>query len=191
MSRARCKILPNEKARALRSQPRALDNTCFGGAVVAHRTCSIEGCETAVNSRGWCSKHYWRWRKYGDPHKVRFIHNDDPARFWDSVDKSAGPDGCWPWQRGRNNKGYGRFLIERDGTRQRPLAHRVAMRLHLGRELDRAEFVLHHCDNPPCCNPAHLFLGTQKDNMADMMAKGRHDHSGLELGWRRGARELA
>ena len=58
-------------------------------------------------------------------------------------------------------------------------AHRFAMELELGRELFPDEFVCHSCDSPPCCNPTHLFLGTHGDNMADMVAKGRHRMSGM------------
>jgi DNA-binding XRE family transcriptional regulator len=86
--------------------------------------------------------------------------------FWPKVDV-RGPDECWPWTRGCV-KGYGSIRRDRiaRGT------HRVAWELTYGPILDGL-FVLHHCDNRPCCNPAHLFLGTQMDNVNDMVAKGR------------------
>ncbi len=72
-----------------------------------------------------------------------------------------------------NNKGYGRFSIFSDGGRRRRLAHRFAYELASGIVLDAGVVLLHSCDNPPCCNPAHLCPGTQQDNIADARAKGR------------------
>ena len=89
------------------------------------------------------------------------------VRFWSKVDQSAGPTGCWPWQGSRTPNGYGRHAAGWTSY-----AHRVAYRYTFGPfalDLD----VLHRCDNPPCCNPAHLFLGTARDNLRDASAKGR------------------
>ncbi|GAC1603195.1 MAG: HNH endonuclease [Acidimicrobiales bacterium] len=88
--------------------------------------------------------------------------------FWARVDKRA-VDGCWEWVGRRDEKGYGRV-----GFHSRPSvgAHRVAWELSAG-PISDGLFVLHRCDNPPCCNPSHLFLGTQADNNRDRHAKGR------------------
>ena len=89
-------------------------------------------------------------------------------RFWKKV-RVGGPDECWPWLGGKGHFGHGKFY---DGGRRRP-AHQVAFELHHGRPVTPGLFVLHDCDNPPCCNPAHLYEGTQADNMRDRDVRGR------------------
>lgn len=91
--------------------------------------------------------------------------------FWRKVDRSGGPDACWPWTGTLvSGKGYGGSHQTDGGPRY---AHRRALELTIGRPLTRSEFACHHCDNPPCCNPAHLFLGSALDNARDRDAKGR------------------
>ena len=94
--------------------------------------------------------------------------NPAEARFWAKV-AVAGPDECWPWQAGRISYGYGSFTV----NGRLILAHRFSWSLANGRDAGEAR-VLHSCDNPPCCNPAHLHLGTQQDNIDEMMSRGRH-----------------
>lgn len=89
-------------------------------------------------------------------------------RFWSKVDR-RGDDECWEWQASRGPDGYGFFWCSDHNER----AHRVALELHLGRPLREGYLACHTCDNPPCCNPNHLFEGTHDDNMADKAAKGR------------------
>lgn len=94
-----------------------------------------------------------------------------PERFWLRVDRRGGGDACWPWTQGTRN-GYGRFYV---GNKKYLEAHRVAYALMNG-PIPEGVDVLHSCDNPPCCNPAHLSLGTHTDNMRDMESKGRSNH---------------
>jgi hypothetical protein len=76
--------------------------------------------------------------------------------------------GCWEWQRYRLWTGYGRMTVDGRMTN----AHRVAYELFIG-PIPPGLIVCHRCDNPPCCNPEHLFTGTWQDNTNDAMAKGR------------------
>ncbi len=91
-------------------------------------------------------------------------------RFWSKVDHSGGPEACWPWTGYRNRLNYG--VVSLPGGKLE-LTHRTAYRLNHG-PIPNGKKVLHRCDNRPCCNVAHHFIGTQADNIADMMAKGRH-----------------
>ena len=89
-------------------------------------------------------------------------------RFWSYVIKS-GDDDCWIWTGGINIRGYGRFWF--NGRLEQ--AHRFAYILTKG-EIPLDLYVCHSCDNPKCCNPNHLWIGTAKDNSQDMVHKGRH-----------------
>lgn len=101
-------------------------------------------------------------------------------RFWDKV--MLGP-GCWEWLGGKYPNGYGMIV----GEGRTLLAHRVSWNLHFGDT--EGLFVLHHCDNRSCVKPAHLFLGTQLDNIRDMDFKGRRINS-TNIGSLNGASRL-
>lgn len=101
------------------------------------------------------------------------------VRLWKKVDR-RGPDDCWPWiGKATVGEGYGTIMVWADATTHyMTTAHRVALELKLGRTLESWERACHSCDNPPCCNPKHLFLGTQGDNLDDMRQKGRRGRTG-------------
>lgn len=93
-------------------------------------------------------------------------------RFWNRVDKTLGhgPKGeCWVWVAGHDGYGYGAIRYKGKSV----VTHRVSWEMANGLIPDGMK-VLHRCDNPPCVNPDHLFLGTHQDNMADMKEKKRY-----------------
>lgn len=87
--------------------------------------------------------------------------------FWSRVTKS---EGCWTWNGAKQKFGYGWVWIDGEGSKN---THRVAYEIGVG-PIPAGQCVLHRCDNPPCVNPAHLFLGTKGDNTRDMVSKNRH-----------------
>ena len=98
---------------------------------------------------------------------------DDLARFLSKVDRSSGIDSCWNWMGPKDRHGRGQFYISNNGAKGKLyIAPRIAYYLKHD-SIDGTLFALHTCDNVACVNPTHLFLGTQKDNMQDMVSKGR------------------
>lgn len=145
--------------------------------------CSVEGCDRTVGihgARGLCSNHYKRLLRTGttDP----LIRPSIAQRL--AVGLVRMPNGCMEWTRAKV-KGNGYGTIRADG--KMVVTHRLAWELANG-PIPDGLWVLHHCDNPPCCQTeptegypdGHLFLGTHADNMADMAAKGRHPGNGFQ-----------
>lgn len=142
----------------------------------AVRSCSVEDCTAKHYARSYCQVHYARWRAHGDPlvvvtpDKIRHPKRS-PAAAWASFLARLdgyGESQCWEWTGATDPNGYGRLAW----NDRLWLAHRVSYTQHVGPIPDGIS-VCHRCDNPPCCNPAHLFLGTHADNVRDMWAKGR------------------
>jgi len=133
------------------------------------RRCSFSGCAQPHEALGYCHLHVRRWRTRGDPTVGRCWRGTAAERFWSKVDKSGGPDACWLWTAGRDKAGYGRFNLDGHTIMA---ASRAGWILTFG-PVPEGLSVLHHCDNPPCVNLTHLFLGTDAINAADKVAKGR------------------
>lgn len=89
------------------------------------------------------------------------------SRFWAMVDKSGE---CWTWTGCYNDCGYGRMFLRNKGR----MAHRISFMIVHGYAPGGDMQVCHHCDNPPCIRPDHLFEGTQKENVLNQLLKGRH-----------------
>ena len=100
-------------------------------------------------------------------HRRRQVRDTLSTRFWSRVDRSG--DGCWPWT-GKNRRKDGRGVLSVNNRPEH--APRVAWELTFG-PIPDGLWILHECDNPPCCRPSHLLLGTPADNVADRVRRER------------------
>lgn len=110
-----------------------------------------------------------RWLTHGSTDDPRSLD----ARLWKRIDKN-GPTGCWIWTGGVNVHGYGQIMENGKNLR----VHRVVWERLVG-PIPSGMILCHACDWPPCCNPAHMFVGTMQDNTQDMMQKGRNANGSL------------
>lgn len=137
----------------------------FEGSCMKH-ACVINGLKTRITK----GQHLSSLTEF----KPRASSEDMTTRFWLRVQRSD--NACWKWTGQKNAHGYG--LLSKFGTLR--LAHRISWELHHGQILSNMN-VLHHCDNPSCVNPNHLFLGTHSDNMRDAKVKGRTSNQNKSL----------
>jgi hypothetical protein len=122
--------------------------------------------EQARRARGRSEKQQTQWERVRAIACLR-AERSLFERWNEKVDRTGE---CWVWTGARNHiSGYGVMGGKDIGT---VLAHRFSYEHHVG-PIPEGLFVCHHCDNPPCVNPEHLFVGTHQDNMRDMVAKGR------------------
>lgn len=125
-----------------------------------------EHCGTPIHRRGKWRPHRFCGEPCANAAKTRPVAD----RFWEKVERSPDPDGCWVWTAATTRIGYGVFAVSR--KRKNVRAHRFAWELTHG-PIPDGLCVCHACDNPPCVRPDHLWLGTSEDNTADRHRKGR------------------
>ena len=139
------------------------------------RSCVEDGCERSFYARGWCKMHYLRAWSRGEVN-ARARSLVAPGATLDERLRHHGWDvtssGCWEWRGARGVLGYGQLAV---GGSRPETASRVAYEAWVG-PIGPGMAVCHRCDNPPCINPEHLFLGERAVNNSDMRAKNRHAH---------------
>lgn len=144
------------------------------------KACAI--CDQPAVCRGWCDKHYRRWRLTGDPERTigpPLVHGLPLAERLRR--RSVERNGCLEWTGGRDADGYGHISVGSGTEKRKVRTHRLAWELAVGASVPVGMSVLHRCDNPACIKADHLFVGTNADNVADMVRKGRGRASPGEL----------
>lgn len=132
--------------------------------IVAQKVCSLENCNSPQIRQGYCSKHFGRWFRHGDPHKTLLNYGEGKTfeeKFWSKVAITANPNKCWDWQAGKFAEGYGAMQFE--GRNHG--AHILAWQLVNKRKASL--MVLHSCHRKICVNPNHLREGTAQENGQD------------------------
>ena len=131
--------------------------------------CSVSSCDRPVYAKGLCNRHWQRVRKTGS-YLDEDLKNDSQLSVKERLEKNGivKENGCIEWAKHKDVDGYGVISV---GNRPQ-YVHRVAHEIYIG-PIPPGMLVCHKCDNPSCFNPEHLFLGSSKDNLQDMVKKGR------------------
>jgi hypothetical protein len=139
------------------------------------RTCTMGGCDNKYDALGYCSKHYRRFKKHGDPNLVLRLGNPIYKSLDDYFKENTKHvnNGCILWTKSLYKTGYGHVGRTRWSKKYKiTTAHRLSY-FHYKGDIPEGLQVLHKCDVRNCVNSEHLFLGTHTDNMKDMGQKGR------------------
>lgn len=167
--RARCSKLYCQKhyrAFKLYGDPLHLKNNPVGGV------CSHPGCKNTPRVKGLCDKHYTRLKRNGSTFKTKSDPRDITVKQRIKRNIIKDDNNCWIWQKGKTQDGYGQISI--DGEKRR--THCVSYEEWVG-DIPEGKEVCHSCDVRDCCNPKHLFVATHKENIDDMVKKGRRAFS--------------
>ena len=146
------------------------------------KICKIEGCTSKVDARGWCSKHYQRWKAHGDPNKILKPQYDSPEERWDAWTEWQGD--CLVWVGAKDAYGYGQIWV----SGKLLGAHRYAWERENG-PIPEGKVIDHkdHCDTR-CCNVKHLRLATKAENNSNLSGKRVNNVSGLRnISWSKAA----
>lgn len=139
------------------------------------KECIVENCDKKPVGNGYCRNHYYQLKRRGT---TELLHRPTPEERYHSGYIKKGENECWNWIKSFNLNGYGKFHMSINGKKKSLVASRYGWELINGNIPDGL-LVCHSCDNPPCQNPKHWFLGTSKDNTQDMIKKNRlHDQRG-------------
>ena len=137
--------------------------------------CRISNCQKSAQKRGCCGTHYTRWWRFQRSGLWPVRATPDMSlhdRLWARIKRTTDANACWSWTGSRLADGYGHMSYK--GRLYR--THRLAYECVNG-PIPEALVIMHRCDNPPCCNPAHLITGTQRENARDVVLKGYHPSS--------------